>query len=222
MKRTLNRTTNDTRRDIVRKLSPDPSVPIFRSVHDNDATIKATKRAHCSLWNDRDIVLLPTNICPLENDCTVATKPPRAQTSIPKPFYANLSAEELITLYQQSFGHPDPATTFQPNVSISHRDFPAVQKKSKTLTLREFQVLWDKCLQKFGPFQYTEDLERQHSFREASLKCNAANQGTAHYGRTRFEACQVSFARFFLCMLELFYLTHYVLRNSFCCRKFSS
>jgi hypothetical protein len=171
--------------------------------------IKATKRARYSLWNDRNIIQLPTNpcnACPLENNCIEATKTPGAQTSIPKPFYANLSAEELITLYQQSFGHPNPATNFQHSVSLSHRDFPTTQKKRKTLNLREFQILWDKCLHKFGPFQYTEDLERQHSFREASLKCNTANQGAAHYGRTRFEACQVSFAG---CFFDASYMLYY-------------
>ena len=68
-----------------------------------------------------------------------------------------------------------------------------VQKSKRTRSLQEFLDLWDKCLMKLGPFDSTEDVERQNSFREASSKCyNGANQDTAHYGRTLFEASKVS------------------------------
>jgi hypothetical protein len=187
MKSTPSRTTNDAKKSVERKVTPEPHTPIFGSVDDNDDMSKRTKRTRYSLWNDRNIIPMPnlSYVCLRENNSAVVTKTSKPLTSIPKPFYTNLSAKELKKLYKQGLGQPDPAINFQQTVNQSHCDFSATQKNSKTLTLREFLALWDECLLKFGTFQCTEDIERQHSFREASLKCNAANQDTAHYGRTR-------------------------------------
>jgi hypothetical protein len=229
----------------VRKVTPEPHVPIFGPVDDNDAMNKPTKRTRYSIWNDRNIYQKPTiwndqnvfqkptiwndrNIFQMpnlsyvrsqENNSAAVTTTSRALTSVPKPFYTKMSAIALKKLYKQGLGQPDPAINFQQDVHPSYCDFSVTQKNSKTLTLREFLALWDECLLKLGRFQCTEDIEKQHSFREASLKCNAVNQDTAHYGRTRFEACQVSFERSFLVDTKILVA---LLLNSLYCRKFSS
>ena len=60
--------------------------------------------------------------------------------------------------------------------------------------LGDFLILWNEALRGFGACS-TEDIESFKLVREASTRCKASNQETAQYGRTHFEACQVSMSR---------------------------
>lgn len=185
-----------------REVTPEPQLPLFRTVDVSNSNAKVRKRRRCSFFSDPNIVQPK----PRSRVGHIERKTVESAETITRPRKTSdaiLGANPLrkfsapIKGNEKGLDKPDIKVYFEHTENKSYISFSDTQasytslQNSRALSLGEFLGFWDQCLIKLGPFECTEDIERQQSFREASLKFNGKNQDTAHYGRTLFEASQV-------------------------------